>query len=65
LLVISGYAELMLDSLTEDQSLRRNAKEIMNASRRATDLTRQLLALSRKQVSEASPALCFVATPPI
>jgi two-component system, cell cycle sensor histidine kinase and response regulator CckA len=50
LLVISAYAELMLDSLTADDPLRRNVAEIIAASRRAADLTRQLLAFGRKQV---------------
>jgi len=56
LVVISGYAELMLDSLAEDHPLRRNVAKIMNASRRATGLTRQLLAFGRKaDVIDASP----------
>ena len=50
LLVISGYAELMLDSLAADDPLRRNVGEIITASHRAADLTRQLLAFGRKQV---------------
>lgn len=50
LLVISAYAELMLDSLAEENPLRRNIGEIITASRRAADLTRQLLAFGRKQV---------------
>jgi len=50
LLVISAYAELMLDSLGETDPLRRNVAEIIGASRRAADLTRQLLAFGRKQM---------------
>jgi PAS domain S-box-containing protein len=50
LLVISAYAELMLDSLAVEDPLRRNVGEIMSASRRAADLTRQLLAFGRKQM---------------
>ena len=50
LLVISAYAELMLDSLAADDPLRRNVGEIITASRRAADLTRQLLAFGRKQM---------------
>ena len=38
LLVISAYAELMLDSLSVEHPLRRNVGEIMTASRRAADL---------------------------
>ena len=50
LLVIGAYAELMLDSLTAENPLRRNVDEILTASHRAADLTRQLLAFSRKQM---------------
>lgn len=50
LLVISAYAELMLDSLADEDPLRRNVGEIITASRRAADLTRQLLAFGRKQM---------------
>jgi signal transduction histidine kinase/CheY-like chemotaxis protein len=50
LIVISSYAELMLDSLAPQHPLRRNVDEIQKASRRAADLTRQLLAFGRKQM---------------
>ena len=50
LLVISAYAELSLDALSEESPLRRNLLEIVGASRRAADLTRQLLAFGRKQM---------------
>ncbi len=50
LMVISSYAELMLDSLAPQHPLRRNVDEIQKASRRAADLTRQLLAFGRKQM---------------
>jgi two-component system cell cycle sensor histidine kinase/response regulator CckA len=50
LMVISSYAELMLDSLAPLHPLRRNVDEIQKASRRAADLTRQLLAFGRKQM---------------
>lgn len=49
-MVISSYAELMLDSLSLDHPLRRNVDEIQKAARRAADLTRQLLAFGRKQM---------------
>jgi two-component system, cell cycle sensor histidine kinase and response regulator CckA len=39
-----------LDSVAPEHPLRRNVQEIMTASRRAADLTRQLLAFGRKQV---------------
>ena len=50
LMVIQGYADLMQDRLPAGDTLRRNAEQIQIAARRATSLTRQLLAFSRKQI---------------
>ncbi len=50
LMVISGYSEFLLDRLGPDPQLRGPAQEISNATQRATSLTRQLLAFSRKQM---------------
>jgi two-component system cell cycle sensor histidine kinase/response regulator CckA len=50
LMVISAYAELMLDSLAGEHPLRRNVEEIMGPAHRAADLTHQLLAFGRKQM---------------
>jgi PAS domain S-box-containing protein len=50
LMVISAYAELTLDALGVKDPLRQNVGEILTASRRAADLTRQLLAFGRKQM---------------
>ncbi len=50
LMVISGYCEFLLQRLGPDPSLRGCAQEIANAADRATSLTRQLLAFSRKQM---------------
>ncbi len=50
LMVISGYSEFLLDRLGPDPELRAPAQEIANASGRASSLTRQLLAFSRKQM---------------
>jgi PAS domain S-box-containing protein len=50
LMVISGYSEFLLDRLGPEPTLRGPAQEIANASERATSLTRQLLAFSRKQM---------------
>ena len=50
LMVISGYSEFLLDRLGPDPELRGPAQEISSASERATSLTRQLLAFSRKQM---------------
>jgi PAS domain S-box-containing protein len=50
LMVISGYSEFLLDRLGPDPGVRGPAKEIAAAADRATSLTRQLLAFSRKQM---------------
>jgi len=50
LMVISGYSEFLLERLGPDPALRGPAKEISTAAERATSLTRQLLAFSRKQM---------------
>jgi PAS domain S-box-containing protein len=50
LMVISGYSEFLLERLGPDPRLRVPAQEISNATQRATSLTRQLLAFSRKQM---------------
>jgi nitrogen-specific signal transduction histidine kinase/DNA-binding response OmpR family regulator len=50
LMVISGYSEFLLERIGPDPALRAPAQEIANAAERATTLTRQLLAFSRKQM---------------
>jgi two-component system cell cycle sensor histidine kinase/response regulator CckA len=50
LMVISGYSEFLLDRLGPEPALRAPAQEIASAAGRATSLTRQLLAFSRKQM---------------
>jgi PAS domain S-box-containing protein len=50
LMVISGYSEFLLERLGPDPRVRGPAQEISNATQRATSLTRQLLAFSRKQI---------------
>lgn len=50
LTVISGYSELVLNRLTEGDNNRPKIEEIKRAAERASTLTRQLLAFSRKQV---------------
>ncbi len=52
LTVIKGYSQLSLDELKEGDPLMENLKEIWTAGNRASDLTRQLLAFSRRQVLE-------------
>ncbi|HKU25041.1 MAG TPA: ATP-binding protein [Candidatus Sulfotelmatobacter sp.] len=50
LMVISGYSEFLLERIGSDATLRASVQEIANAAERATSLTRQLLAFSRKQM---------------
>jgi PAS domain S-box-containing protein len=50
LMVISGYSEFLLERMGTDPALRGPAQEIASAAGRATTLTRQLLAFSRKQM---------------
>jgi len=50
LMVISGYSEFLLERVGSDPTMRGHAQEIANAAGRATSLTRQLLAFSRKQM---------------
>ncbi|HXM09037.1 MAG TPA: PAS domain S-box protein [Terriglobales bacterium] len=49
LMVVSGYTEVLLDQLPAGHPLQTKAQAIRQASDRATALTRQLLAFSRKQ----------------
>ena len=50
LTVIGGYSDLLLSDLDPGNPLHRHAAAINNAAARATALTRQLLAFSRKQL---------------
>jgi PAS domain S-box-containing protein len=50
LTAINGYSELILGSISHSDPLRRDIEEIKKAGERAANLTRQLLAFSRKQV---------------
>ena len=52
LTVIRGFSELSLMGLEEETPLRSNIVEIQKASERAANLTRQLLAFSRRQIME-------------
>jgi two-component system, cell cycle sensor histidine kinase and response regulator CckA len=52
LTVIQGGAQAMLDDLPASHPLREDAEEIVKAAWRAAGLTKQLLAFSRKQVTE-------------
>jgi two-component system cell cycle sensor histidine kinase/response regulator CckA len=50
LTAILGYAELLTRDVPPDGRARRRVEEIQRAAERAADLTRQLLAFSRRQV---------------
>jgi PAS domain S-box-containing protein len=50
LMVIQGYADLLGERIPKGDPLQRNAEQIQVAAQRATSLTRQLLAFSRKQM---------------
>ena len=50
--VIQGYTEIVLNGMAPGHPSRGDLMEIMKAARRSADLTRQLLAFSRKQAME-------------
>ena len=50
--VISGYGDLLLRQLQQGDPGRARIEQILRATQRGADLTRQLLAFSRKQVLE-------------
>lgn len=50
LTAITGYSEIMMLDLADNDPLRRHAEEIMNAAEHGASLTSQLLAFSRKQI---------------
>jgi two-component system, cell cycle sensor histidine kinase and response regulator CckA len=49
LTIITSYSELALDAVPPNSPLESKIQEILQAARRAAELTRQLLAFSRKQ----------------
>ena len=52
LMAITGYADIIVQSLPPDSPLRDDATEIRHTAGRGAELTRQLLAFSRRQVME-------------
>ncbi|MFB3779523.1 MAG: PAS domain S-box protein, partial [Bryobacteraceae bacterium] len=50
LTVITGYSQMVMDSLAADDPLRGHMEEVLRASESAAALTNQLLAFSRRQV---------------
>lgn len=66
LTIITSYSELALDDVHKNSSLEAKIQEILQAARRAAELTRQLLAFSRKQpqalrVVELNPVISRIA----
>jgi PAS domain S-box-containing protein len=52
LMVVSGYTEVLLEQIEQDDPMLVKIQAIQQAADRATTLTRQLLAFSRKQLLE-------------
>jgi two-component system, cell cycle sensor histidine kinase and response regulator CckA len=49
--IITGYAELALEKVSPEDPLYADIREISQAAKRSTDITRQLLAFARKQTT--------------
>lgn len=58
LTAINGYAYLSLINLNDKEEVRKNLEKIINSSERAGNVTKQLLAFSRKQI--AKPVVCNI-----
>jgi len=51
LMIISGYSQILLDTMRAADPARAQVEQVVKAAERATDLTHQLLAVSRRQVT--------------
>ena len=63
LTIITGYSQLLLDRIGQDSPLRGNLMEIKKAGDRASSLTQQLLAFSRRQVLKPKTAVVWMPQP--
>jgi PAS domain S-box-containing protein len=54
LMIITGYSQMLLDAMHPSDPARLDLEQVVKASERASDLTRQLLAFSRRQGVRAS-----------
>ncbi len=66
LTIITSYSELALDDVREDSPVASKIQEVLLAAKRAAELTRQLLAFSRKQpqalrVVDLNPVVAAIA----
>ena len=52
---IIGYAEMALEDISEDSSLRNSINEILHGAKRAGDLVKQILTFSRQADQELKP----------
>ena len=52
---IIGYTEMTLMDAPEESSIRTNLQEVLNATNRARDLVKQILAFSRQSIQEFKP----------
>jgi two-component system cell cycle sensor histidine kinase/response regulator CckA len=50
LMIITGYSQMLLDGMQPGDPKQSDLEQVVKAAERATDLTRQLLAFSRRQV---------------
>jgi len=50
LMIITGYSQMLLDGMRPGDPAHGDLEQVVKAAERATDLTRQLLAFSRRQV---------------
>jgi len=55
LVPIIGFTEMSLDALPEDADIRDNLEEVLNASKRAKELVKQILEFSRQNDNELLP----------